>query len=196
VLGIIGLMKTAKPVPVSFQSEGAHLVLLGGFGQTDLVQFGSSQYAKVIIKNLWGQPPKLDMAYEKRVHEAMREIVAQGLAESAHDLSEGGLAVALAESSTLALGAKSICGVGVNACALFHLFNESPSRILISTHDPKQIQSIALQFGVQSPIIGVTMKGRLQIGNEDHMLIDVATADLKHSFEDALPRLLKTQNAA
>jgi phosphoribosylformylglycinamidine synthase len=194
VLGIIGLMKTGQPVPVSFQHEGAHLVLLGGFGQTDPIQFGSSQYAKVIIKDLWGQPPKLDMAYEKRVHEAMREIVAQGLAESAHDLSEGGLAVALAESATSTTGAE--VKVGHAAIAAFSLFGESPSRILVSTSSPKQIQSIALQFGIESPIIGVTIKERLQIGNEDHMLIDVATADLKHSFEDALPRLLKTQNAA
>jgi phosphoribosylformylglycinamidine synthase len=196
VLGIIGLMKTAQPVPASFQNEGADLVLLGGFGQTDPIQFGSSQYAKVIIQGLWGQPPKLDMAYEKRVHEAMREIVAQGLAESAHDLSEGGLAVALAESSTSTTGAQVNVRQALSPVdSLFALFQESPSRILISTHDPKQIQSIALQFGVESPLIGVTMKERLQIGNEDHMLIDVATADLKHQFEDALPRLLKTQNA-
>jgi phosphoribosylformylglycinamidine synthase len=135
------------------------------------------------------------MAYEKRVHEAMREIVARGLAESAHDLSEGGLAVALSESCTATLGANVRQALSP-VDSVFHLFGESPSRILISTHGPKQIQSIALQFGVESPLIGVTMKGRLQIGNEDHMLIDVATADLKHSFEDALPRLLKTQNAA
>jgi hypothetical protein len=79
--------------------------------------------------------------------------------------------------------------------SVFHLFGESPSRILISTHDPKQIQSIAFQKGVESPLIGVTMKGRLQIGNEDRMLIDVPTTDLKHTFEEALPRLLKTQHA-
>ncbi|MGD1072087.1 MAG: phosphoribosylformylglycinamidine synthase subunit PurL [Bryobacteraceae bacterium] len=195
VLGIIGLMKTAKPVPVSFQREGAHLVLLGGFGVTDSVSFGSSQYVKVILKDLWGLPPKLDMAYEKRVHEAMREIVANRLAESAHDLSEGGLAIALSESSTSEIGANVRQALSP-VDSVFHLFGESPSRILISTHDPKQIQSIAFQKGVECPLIGVTMKGRLQIGNEDHMLIDVPTTDLKHTFEEALPRLLQTQNAA
>ncbi len=50
-------------------------------------------------KQLWGLPPALDMDYEKRVQAAIREIVAEGLAESAHDLSDGGLAVALAECS-------------------------------------------------------------------------------------------------
>ena len=66
--------------------------------------FGGTQYAKEIVKQLWGLPPALDMEYEKRVHEAMREIVAEGLAESAHDLSDGGLAVALAECSFRAGG--------------------------------------------------------------------------------------------
>jgi len=188
VLGIIGLMKTAKPTPVAFQSEGASLILLGGFGETDDQRFGSSQYAKVILNQLWGLPPKLEMAYEKRVHEAMRQIIAQKLAESAHDLSDGGLAVALSESSTPALGAR----IDVPTACL--LFSEAPSRILISTFSPKQIQSIALQFGIESPLIGVTMKGRLQIGNEHRMLIDVATSDLKQTFEQALPRLLQSQN--
>ena len=48
---------------------------------------------------MWGLPPALDMDYEKRVQAAIREIVNGGLAESAHDLSDGGLAVALAECS-------------------------------------------------------------------------------------------------
>ncbi len=57
------------------------------------------QYAKAVLRQLWGLPPALDMDYEKRVQAAIREIVAAGLAESAHDLSDGGLAVALAECS-------------------------------------------------------------------------------------------------
>src|SRR5947209_6732287 len=100
VLGIIGLMKTAVPVKVEFPREGAHILLLGGPDHTDPVRFGSSQYTKVVLNQLWGLPPALDMAHEKRVHDAMREIVAAGLAESAHDLSDGGLAVALAECCT------------------------------------------------------------------------------------------------
>ena len=191
VLGIVGLMKTAIPAPVSFQREGAQLVLLGGFGETDNVQFGSSQYAKVILQQLWGKPPKLDMAYEKRVHEAIREAIAAGLVESAHDLSDGGLAVALAESSTSLLGAK--CRGGASAFALFH---EAPSRILISTANPDQIQAIALQHDVECPVIGVTIKARLQIGSGDQTMIDVATTDLKKAFEDSLPRILQTPDAA
>ena len=192
VLGIIGLMKTAAPVPVAFQREQAHLVLLGGFRETDATRFGSSEYAKVILGQLWGLPPALDMDYEKRVHEAMREIVAAGLAESAHDLSDGGLAVAASESCTVAVGA-SIQLKG-NQRAELALFGEAPSRILISTAAPEQIQEISLRHGVEAPVIGVTMKARLQIGNPNQMLIDLATSDLKRTFEKALPALLLTKH--
>jgi phosphoribosylformylglycinamidine synthase subunit PurL len=195
VLGIIGLMKTAAPVGVSFTREGAPIVLLGGLGETEAVRFGSSQYVKVIFNTLWGLPPLLDMDYEKRVHDAMREIVAAGLAESAHDLSDGGLAVALSESCTAEIGAKCEAA-GANAGSVFQLFGESPSRILLTTSDPEKIRKIASRHGVESPVIGVTMGGRLQIGNENRMLIDVAITDLKRTFEDALPRLLQTQHAS
>ena len=73
-------------------------MLLGGFGAVAMrMQFGGTQYAKVILNALWGLPPALDMDYEKRVQTAIREMVRAGLVESAHDLSDGGLAVALAE---------------------------------------------------------------------------------------------------
>jgi phosphoribosylformylglycinamidine synthase len=196
VLGIIGLMKTAKPVPTAFQREGAHLVLLGGFRTTSETEFGSSQYAKVILNKLWGNPPKLDMAYEKRVHDAMRSIVAAGLAESAHDLSDGGLAVALAESATAEIGAHVPQADPEGAPpALTNLFHEAPSRILISTGNPDEIAAIAKTNNVDSVLIGVTMKGRLRIENKNGIIIDVATADLKQTYEEAFPNLLKTHAA-
>ncbi len=194
VLGIIGLMKTAAPVPIAFRREGASLVLLGGFRRTDAQRFGSGEYAKVILNNLWGLPPALDMDYEKRVHDAMREIVAAGLAESAHDLSDGGLAVTLSEACTGAIGAR-VTVPGVDR-AEFELFGEAPSRILISTSAPEQIAQIMLRHGVDGGVIGVTMNSRLQIANDGGaLLIDVAVSDLKQTFETGLPALLKTLHA-
>ena len=188
VLGIVGLMKTAKPVPMEFQSEGASVVLLGGLRSTTANEFGSSQYAKVILNQLWGLPPALDMDYEKRVHEAMREIVAKGLAESAHDLSEGGLAVSLAESSTAVLSAKVTLRRTMSP--VHALFHEAPSRILLTTRRFEQIEEIMFRHRVQGDLIGVTMVGRLQIEDDHEMLIDAATADLKDRFEGSLPEIL------
>ncbi|MDP9053251.1 MAG: phosphoribosylformylglycinamidine synthase subunit PurL [Acidobacteriota bacterium] len=193
VLGVIGLMKTAAPAPVCFQSEGAEILLLGGFGRNHSLQFGSSEYAKVILKQLWGVPPQLDMAYEKRVHNCVREILETGLAQSAHDLSDGGLAVALSESCSSGLGA-NITLSGVER-AEFTLFGEAPSRILLSSAHPNRIREIALHHKVECPQIGVTIKERLQIGSGTEMWIDISTTDLRQVFENSLPELFSTHNA-
>ena len=91
-------MKTAQPTPMHFANRRPRRDPAGRLRpDCDERAFGGTQYAKVILKSLWGLPPALDMDYEKRVQRAIREIIAPRLAESAHDLSDGGLAVALAE---------------------------------------------------------------------------------------------------
>ncbi len=105
VIGIVGLMKTATPVTISFKEEGRTVMLVGGLGTCDATRFGGTQYAKAVLNDMWGLPPALDLDYEKRVQAATREIVNGGFAESAHDVSDGGLAVALAESSLEGIGA-------------------------------------------------------------------------------------------
>src|SRR5262249_49242510 len=72
VLGVVGLMETALPVTIPFKNAGRAVILLGGYGHCDDVQFGGTQYAKVILKQMWGTPPALDMDYEKRVQAATR----------------------------------------------------------------------------------------------------------------------------
>ena len=86
VLGIVGLLPTAAPVTIPFKNAGRSVILLGGLGACDETRFGGTEYAKEIAGQLWGLPPALDMEREKRVQAAIREIVAEGLAESAHDL--------------------------------------------------------------------------------------------------------------
>ncbi len=188
VMGIVGLMKTEKPVPARFASDGRTLILLGGIGTATHDRFGGTQYAKVIMDSLWGLPPALDMAYEKRVHDAMRQAVAEGLAESAHDLSDGGLGVALAEASMGGIGAR--LELDSDLAPQYLLFHEGPSRILISTADPQRIQRIAADFGVEAPVIGVTMKEELQIHNRSEALVEVPLAGLKGRYETALEHML------
>ena len=188
VLGIIGLMPTAKPVPRHFQNEGRTILLLGGLGDTDETRFGGTEYAKVVLDTLWGLPPKLDLAVEKRVHDLIRGIVAAGLAENAHDLSAGGLAVALGLSASRSLGAD----VALDSSLLPEhlLFHEAPSRILVSTAEPDRIRKMAEEQGVPCLPIGVTMKERLQIRNRDQILIQTTTSELHDHFESAFPKLL------
>jgi phosphoribosylformylglycinamidine synthase len=190
VVGIVGLMKTSKPVPARFQHEGRTVMLLGGYGDCDAQRFGGTQYAKTILNSLWGLPPALDMDYEKRVQQAIRKIVEEGLAESVHDLSDGGLAVALAECSFGPLGIGAAVDLTSSLRAEFLLFHEGPSRLLISTENEKAIEEIAAEFRIEAPVVGVTMKARLQIRNSSGILVDREIAGLKQPWHSALEEML------
>jgi phosphoribosylformylglycinamidine synthase len=162
VMGIVGLMPTQAPVPSRFQNEDRTVMLLGGIGNTDEVHFGGTQYAHVLLKQMWGLPPALDMAFEKNVHAAIRELVGAGLVESAHDLSDGGFAVALAEASFDGIGA-AIALPGSSLRPELLLFHEGPSRILVSTNSPEEVSKLADKHGVPAVTIGTTVKGQVVI---------------------------------
>ena len=190
VLGIVGLMKTQAPVPTEFQQAERAVILLGGAGDCDLTRFGGTQYAKAVLRDLWGLPPLLDMDYEKRVQTATREIIAAGLAESSHDLGGGGLAVALAECS---FGDGQI-GAAIQLDSSlrdeFLLYHEAPSRVIITTGDPEAVQAIAAKRGVDAPRIGTTRPDRLVIENRGKRLIDLPARQLLTAWEGALPAQL------
>jgi phosphoribosylformylglycinamidine synthase len=191
VVGIVGLMKTAQPVTIDFKQYGRAVVLLGGFGQCDAVRFGSTQYAKAILKQLWGLPPALDLDYEKRVQAAARDIASAGLARSAHDVSDGGLAVALAECCFGPAGVGASVDLDSDLRPEFLLFHEGPSRILISTAQPEQVARIARRHGIEAPVIGATMKGGLKIRKRGVMLVDCDIRSLRAGWDGALEKALE-----
>jgi phosphoribosylformylglycinamidine synthase subunit PurL len=193
VMGIVGLMKTAQPTPIHFPVVGLDLILLGGFGSCDETHFGGTQFAKVILDNLWGLPPSLDMAYEKRVHQAIREIVLAKLANAAHDISDGGLLIALCESSfgPASIGARIEIPAGMRP--EFLLFHEGPSRIIVATSQPENVLEIARKNSVEALRIGVTMKERLRIDCGSETLLDCDLTELRQPWETSLERLLHQQ---
>jgi phosphoribosylformylglycinamidine synthase len=189
VIGIVGLLPTAPPVTIDFKNADRSIVLLGGIGEADEVRFGGSQYAKVVLDQLWGLPPKLDMDLEKRVQAAIREVVAAGLAESAHDISSGGLAVTLAECSFgRGIGARIDLDSDLRPELL--LFHEGPSRVIISTSKPAEIEAIAARNGVFSAVIGATIVEVLEINHRGTNLIASPVSRLKELWESAFQVLL------
>ena len=192
VMGIVGLLKTAPPVTIPFKEQGRAVLLLGGLGDVNATRFGGTQYAKVVLNKMWGLPPALDMDYEKRVHTAIREVIAQGLAESSHDVGEGGLAVALAECCAEGMGASIAVDTALRP--EFALFHEGPSRILLSTGEPEAVEKIARDNNVECLRLGVTMKERLQISNGSVTpavtWIDCRVDSLREVWENALENLL------
>jgi phosphoribosylformylglycinamidine synthase len=193
VMGIVGLMKTEQPTPIHFAAPGLDLILLGGFGSCDDTHFGGTQYAKVILESLWGLPPSLDMAYEKRVHQAIREIILGRLAEEAHDVSDGGLAIALCESSFGPAGIGARIEIPAGLRPEFLLFHEGPSRILVATSQPENVLEIARKNSVEAQRIGATMKGRLRIDCGSETLLDCDLTELRQPWETSLERLLHQQ---
>jgi len=179
VLGIVGILPTEKPIPLAFQSAGRDVLLLGGVRSASWREFGSTQYAKTIVGQLWGVPPALDMAYEKRVQAAIRQIAAEHLAESAHDLSDGGLAVTLAECCSQ-IGAEIHLDSPDRPEIL--LFHEAPSRILISTSHREQIERIAAAHDVEMISLGLTMNEGLRIGIGSATIIDCRLDTLQYEL--------------
>src|ERR1700757_4928535 len=104
VLGVVGILEDVhKTVKMHFTAPGRTVVLLRAGEAGDITdaetEFGSSEYAKEILGALWGYPPELDLEREAALQKAVIELVQQGLVESAHDCSDGGIAVALAEKA-------------------------------------------------------------------------------------------------
>jgi phosphoribosylformylglycinamidine synthase len=186
VIGIVGTLNTAPPMPLSFQNVGRTVMLVGGVGTSDDTRFGSSQYAKEIVRQLWGLPPALNMEYEQRVQYAIRRMIDDNLLESAHDLSDGGFGVALAEC---AMGSAEI---GAQIDLVSHLrpevllFHEAPSRILISTSQPKRIAEIAKKHEIECPVVGVTIEKGIEIRQRSITIGSWEIAALKAAYEGAL----------
>ena len=103
VLGIVGILEDVhKAVRPDFREAGRAMVLLRGAEPGDATdaesEFGSSEYAKEILGAVWGYPPELELEKEAALQKALVEIAQIELVDSAHDCSEGGIAVTLAES--------------------------------------------------------------------------------------------------
>jgi phosphoribosylformylglycinamidine synthase II len=127
-VGMVGLVENIeRRMTQGFKEEGDLVVLLG----ETLPEIGGSEYLYVVHGQEIGQVPEIDLAREKRLHECCLELSGRSLAQSAHDCSEGGLAVALAESCLSGgLGADVILAAGMRPD--YGLFSESLSRVLMS----------------------------------------------------------------
>jgi phosphoribosylformylglycinamidine synthase II len=198
VMGIVGTFDDVhKAVFPHFREPGGTVILLRGSSHGDVTdaesEFGSSEFAKEILGTTWGFPPALELEKEAALQKAIIEMIHAGLIESAHDCSDGGIAVALFECSmTQGIGIKA--DIGSNGLpAEFVLFGEDASRIIISCdpiHLPR-IQQIAAKFAVSSESIGETTPENFEIKLDGRPGVSVAVRELREAFEGALEKALK-----
>jgi len=195
VMGIVGLMKTELPPGVSFKFAGREIILLGGLGAADEQRMGGTAYAKYVTKSLWGLPPVLDIELEKKVQAATREIVQLGLAESAHDISDGGLAFTLAECA-FENGVGAEVDLDTELRAELALFHEGPSRVVISTCEPDAVLAAAERHGVSAVRIGKTTSGALVVRNRGEVWVETEVKALTDCWTNALESMLHAESVA
>ena len=174
-IGMLGLIDDPKHITTQwFKDAGDVVLLLGELG----AELGGSEYLKRIHKIKKGAPPKMDLANAKRIHAAVLNFIHQGWVKSAHDCSEGGLAVALAEccisnpanaGSAAMLGAKIAAPVSAAA-----LFGETQSRIVLSA-TPAHAAKI-LASGLPIARLGVVGGDTLAIGRLTWPVAQLRTA--------------------
>ena len=191
VLGVVGLIEDAAHVlRRSFRSEGDFVYLLGETGD----DLGGSEFLKTVHGRVAGRPPRLDMAAEKGLHAMLAEGAARGVLLSAHDLSDGGLAVAAAEccfaGEEPGLGARLDLPAGRRPDVL--LFAETPSRAIVTTRDELRIAELARRHAVRWARVGTVGGDRLVLASGGVTLADLSVADLHHAWM-SLERLLQSR---
>jgi phosphoribosylformylglycinamidine synthase len=188
VIGMVGLLEDASQhVTQWFKSEGDAVVLLG----RNREELGSSEYLAVIHHQVRGGVPWIDLEIERRLIHAVVAAAREGLLRSAHDVAEGGLAVALAEccitSETSApIGARIELDGGFRPDAL--LFGESQARMIVSVRRRHltRLREIARREDVPISVIGEVRGRALEIGD----LIGVDVATLRECWRNGLSKAL------
>jgi phosphoribosylformylglycinamidine synthase II len=190
VVGMVGLIDSADQIrPGGWQGAGDRIYLLGATQG----QLGGSEYLAHIHGLVTGQPPQLNLEEEK----ALIELLLEGgdLLKSAHDLSEGGLAVALVESSLWGeMGIKIDLGQ-VDMRLDAYLFDESPSRVIVSVAPQRaaELEALADRKGVAYQALGETGGDEIVIEVAGQKIIELSLEEGAQVYREAIPARLKEE---
>lgn len=192
-IGIVGLLEDVSVAVDGALKQAGDVIILVGETADEL---GASEYIKVVHGLVAGRPPALDLELEGAVQAAVRTCVCERLLSSAHDLSEGGLVVALAECCIAGnLGASVVLDDDLPPVA--SLFAESASRILISA-EPEKIESVLdvlaayeVPFSVMGEVSGSMLTVEKVVGQEQTTLVEVSLDEITTAFQDSLEKLVK-----
>jgi phosphoribosylformylglycinamidine synthase len=201
VIGMIGLVEDVRRViQPGFKQEG-HLIALLGTTADDL---SISEYSATIEGRSTpqmiaeGAVPKIDLQFEAVVQKVCLEAAEAGLLTSAHDCSDGGLAVALAENCFSSLN-RSAAGADISLKdslpTTSSLFSESPSRIIISFPESSRapLQEIAERLNCPFNVIGLVNGSRLRITHNDQEVVSVDIQQLETAWQSSLSKRLEAE---
>ncbi|HEY1424390.1 MAG TPA: AIR synthase related protein, partial [Candidatus Acidoferrum sp.] len=214
VIGVLGILDdAARVVKIAFRNAGDVIVLLGGVALTDrhfergeeslrsvqAQEFSSSEYSKTVGGIVAGEPPSIDLAAEKRLIDCLVALANDGVVSSAHDISDGGLAVTLAESCFPVRARHGVPDLGASvtiadsAPAECAIFGEHGARCLVTAAPAKlaALQAIARQYTVAAQQIGqVTADAALRIEYKGRAIIDSPVENLRDVWAYSLERTI------
>jgi phosphoribosylformylglycinamidine synthase len=206
VIGIVGTLENvADAMTFHFRQPERDVFLLSGADDKGSAEaeFGSSEYAKEVLGQIWGVPPALDLKQEAALQKCLRELIKERAIESAHDCSEGGLAVALAEACFVKPNPGATIPyigteVDLNSNGVFTegvLFGENASRVVISCDRKRAsiIQQIAVRWGVRADRIGRTIPEKLVISIDGRQAVSAKVSDLRQVWDTALVKALNVE---
>ncbi len=191
-IGMVGLIDDLAHVTrSSFTTPGDQIVLLG----SNTNELGASEYLARVHGVTIGAVPVVDLDHEKRLVDLLLTVIAAGHVRSAHDLSEGGFTVALAEccmgNREAMLGASVDIADSAIASERALLWGEAQGRVLLSTAAPDAVLAAAMAHGVPARVIGaVTAEPRLMIRSTTRLL-DTPLTPLADAYFDAIPALMQ-----
>jgi phosphoribosylformylglycinamidine synthase len=204
----------SRALTMAFRTEGDAIVLLDGCGaaaasgradsDAQFAEFSSSEYARTVAGIVGGKPPAIDLQAESRLIETLLALAAQGLAASAHDLSDGGLAVAAAECAFAAAvagdGGSNAQGFSADIAlrseaaqaqpAELALFAEQGARALVTAPQAKlaPLLQVAAQWGVAAQVIGKVTRGPFQLSFNGSRVLGDSPASLRAIWAGAIER--------
>jgi phosphoribosylformylglycinamidine synthase subunit PurL len=203
VIGMVGLVEDVRRVVTQGFKRAGHLIALVGETGDDL---SASEYAATVEGRALGEMieagarvPRLDLERERKVQAAVLRAAEEGLLESAHDCSDGGLSVALAECCFSSLGRDGTgAEVKLDSAELApatQLFSETPSRVLVSFHESQRTRLERIVSGAGAPlrIIGRVGGERLRVNVNGDELISESVAELEAAWRSSLGRKLQVE---
>ena len=187
-IGMVGLVEDVKHITTQWFKDNGDAIFLLGENKEHL---GASEYLHTIFGQTKGPVPELDLEYEKHLQDALLDAIQSGLIKSAHDCSEGGLAVALVEGCISnrehQLGAKIALHDSIRTDCL--LFGEAQSRVIISSA-PDRAEMVAAFFsGKGVPCTRIGTVGGTHLRTNDWIDLDVN--QLSDAYFNALPRFME-----
>ncbi|MFD4707176.1 phosphoribosylformylglycinamidine synthase subunit PurL [Gottfriedia sp. NPDC058432] len=185
VVGMVGLIEDVEHITTqNFKTAGDLIYVIGGAE----AEFGGSELQKLLNGKIFGKAPSIDLAVESSRQEQILAAIQAGVVASAHDISEGGLAVAIAEST---FGPSEVgATITIEGNEVVSLFSETQSRFLLSVKPEHKEQFEAL---VDAKLIGtVTEEKSVTVRNENNeTVLHASVEELKQAWKEAIPCLLK-----